>query len=74
MEGNFATEELVGWGPGLGKLLGERRRNFAREELGRRKKEMGEEDRTEGRAKAKLGSWGERDDGMGCRGFGADHK
>ena len=51
----------VGWGPGLGgRLLGERRRDFAREELGRRKKEMGEvglmeEDRTEGRAKAKLG-------------------
>ena len=42
MEGNFATDELVGWDQGWGKLLGERRRNFAREELGRRKKEMGE--------------------------------
>ncbi len=54
MEGNFATDELDG-DQVKGRLLGERRRNFAREELGRRKKEMGEEDRTEGRAKAKLG-------------------
>jgi hypothetical protein len=51
-------------------LLGERRRNFARKELGRRKKEMGEvglreEDRTEGSWRAKLGCWGNRDDGFG---------
>ena len=32
----------VGWDQVKGRLLGERRKNFAREELGRRKKEMAE--------------------------------
>jgi hypothetical protein len=32
----------VGWDQVKGRLLGERRRDFAREELGRKKKEMAE--------------------------------
>ena len=59
MEGNFATDELVGWDQGWGRLLGERRRNFAREELGRRKGR-----RLNPRGERKR-SWGERDDGFG---------